>query len=680
MKNKDAIIRYLKEDAKKINIPESIKPDQIQKKLEACNGNRDDSEDSNINEKKKKRLRYPKLLAVAAGICIVLGVAVMAGLVNRLQKKAGWISSNLTYEEIYASMETIWEKEYDFMSRAEGNAVDMVVEEVAAEVTAENDVDTGADMSDSAKTEGVDFGNTNVQTVGVDEGDVVKNDGRYLYQIVRASDWSGKTDIQIIDTKDGLKELSRIEDVDSIVEFYVWEDVLILIQNKYLQNTVDYEQMEICYKLDDGQNYYHEITFYNLADRTAPKEIKTFTLQGYYTSSRVSDGYLYSFSRFYANPGEGESDYDAYVPKLDGKCLSEDNIFLPDDSQGTSYFVMVSIDLSNPVEFVQTAGIILDSELYYVSGSNIYVTESIRTELENGWNVNKTALLRFSYNRGTFTLEAEGEVNGTFKDTFSMDEYNDHLRVVTTVWEYETQVVTDDRTGQKIGSAIVDERQTNALYILDKDLNLTGKIEGLAEEEQIYSARFMGDMGYFVTFRQTDPLFAVDLTDSSNPKVLSELKVSGFSEYLHFYGKDRLFGLGMEADEETGIQEGMKLSMFDISDPANVQEITRLNLSDYYYSEALYNHHAVLIHPSVNIIGFEAECSDDDGYGKEYLVYSYEDDSFVQKFKLDTNWEDGMYYNSRGTFIGETFYLLCGNGDVYSYDMNTGEALESLNL
>ena len=160
------------------------------------------------------------------------------------------------------------------------------------------------------------------------------------------------------------------------------------------------------------------------------------------------------------------------------------------------------------------------------------------------------------------------------------------------------------------------------------------RVEDLAENEQIYSARFMGNTAYFVTFRQTDPLFAVDLTDIENPTVLSELKVSGFSEYLHSYGEGLLFGFGIEADEETGRQEGMKLSMFDISDNTNVQEITRLPLDKYNYSEALYNHHALMIQPNKNIIGFEAEGSDRGGYWKDYLIFTYENDVFVQKLKI----------------------------------------------
>ena len=340
--------------------------------------------------------------------------------------------------------------------------------------------------------------------------------------------------------------------------------------------------------------------------------------------------------------------------------------------------VLTAVDLRNPTEFTDTTGIVSGADMYYVSGEHIYVADMNGAELQEGWSANSTSILKFSYGDGKFALQAKGEVKGQLDSSFSMDEYKEHLRVVSTVWEYKKEYITDDRTGEGLGYEITDERQTNALYVLDESLELVGKIEGLAENEQIYSARFMGDVGYFVTFRQTDPLFTVDLSDPKNPKILSELKISGFSEYLHIYGEDRLLGIGMEADEETGAQQGMKLSMFDTSDKTDVEEITKLHLEDYDYSEALYNHRAVMISTGKNFFGFEAEGFRNREYQRHYLVYSYENDEFVQKLKIDTKDADGGYYTSRGTFIGDVFYLLSENGSVRSYNLNSGAQLESL--
>ena len=124
-------------------------------------------------------------------------------------------------------------------------------------------------------------------------------------------------------------------------------------------------------------------------------------------------------------------------------------------------------------------------------------------------------------------------------------------------------------------------------------MQVCGNIGDLAEGEDIRSARFLGDIGYFVTFRNTDPLFSVDLSDPSDPKILGELKITGFSSYLHFYGENKLLGVGNEVDPETGAYTGIKLAMFDVSDPSNVKQLHKfvikdtLQIKSYYINKAI---------------------------------------------------------------------------------------------
>lgn len=697
MKNNEDILKRLKKEAEHLEIPESMLPENMQKYVKQQSAKK-------TAQRQKARKSFRNTLTMAACLCVVVGaIFFVKQKVNEpdaiamedavpAEMESLEIAENVieypkvSYQDIYAAMSVKWE-EQSAMYRGEmpeGAEVlfDGAIPEAPAadnavveESTAEKQMNAMADLE--AESE---FGSTNVQTVGVDEGDIVKNDGRYLYQrAMIEKDYEMTSVIQIIDTKDGLKEVGCIENADGFQEFYIWKDTLVLIKEKYLEEDMAaaksrYVYTDVLYQ----SNLFHEITFYDIKDRSTPKEIKTFTLQGGYESSRITDGYFYGFSKYYANPGEGAEDYGAYVPKVDGEYLSESRIYLPADSKHTSYLVLVSIDLNDPTDFIDTTGIITGANMYYVSGEHIYVTDVKELEQKAGWTSNATSILKFSYEEGKFALKAKGEVKGRLESSFSMDEYNSHLRVVSTVLEYERELVTDDRTGESIGYQIRDLRESNALYVFDEELKQVGSIEGLAENEQIYSARFMGDTGYFVTFRQTDPLFTVDLSNPENPQILNELKVSGFSEYLHIYGEDRLLGIGMEADEETGAQQGMKLSMFDISDKTSVQEISKLSLEDYYYSEALYNHRAVMISTGKNIFGFEAEGSGSSEYWKDYLVYTYENDKFVQKLKISTKSENGGYNTTRGTFIGDVFYLLSDCGSVQSYDLNTGDLLESL--
>ena len=698
MKNSDDILKYLREEGENLVIPKSLEPEQVRKRLKQESA-------QNSAKKQKRRFANQKGMAIAASICLVLlgafGIAVwqnqpnnelqteLAAEKEQIQEEKVLLETaelgieypEISYEDIYASMSSAWEK-INYVSRGETPAGEMneagaeiAVEESApaADMAAKQEMSTNAAESDT-------YGETNVQTAGVDEGDIVKNDGRYLYQKIRVKDEEqSKWVIQIIDTKNGLQEIERIDGIDGIIEFYIWEDVLVVIEEKYLDTAAKKMSggMVACYDVAYFDNFYHEITFFDIKDRSQPKGIKRFTLQGQYASSRIADGYFYGFSKYYANPGENEKDYDAYIPVMNGARLQADRIYLPEETDATSYLVLVAIDLRNPTSFTDTTGIVSDGNLYYVSSGNIFIADAKPMERKKGWSSNKTSLLKFSYEKGKFTLHAMGEVKGQLEGSFSMDEYEDHLRVVTTVREYQYQDVFDDRTGETIGWNISNDRENNALYVLDEKLDIVGKIEGLAPNEQIYSARFMGDTGYFVTFRQVDPLFTVDLSNPKEPKVLSELKVSGFSEYLHIYGENRLLGIGMEADEETGRQEGMKLSMFDVSDKTNVTEIAKENLKNYEYSEALYNHRAVMISVGKNIFGFEAE-GYRDGYYKDYVVFTYENDTFLQMLKVSTKSADGDYYSARGTFIGDIFYLLLGDGTVRSYDLNTGKILESL--
>ncbi len=185
--------------------------------------------------------------------------------------------------------------------------------------------------------------------------------------------------------------------------------------------------------------------------------------------------------------------------------------------------------------------------------------------------------------------------------------------------------------------------------MLDEDLSLLGKLDGLAEDERVYAVRFFGDTGYFVTYRQIDPLFAVDLSDPAAPKILAELKLPGFSEYLHPYGEGLLFGLGYSVNESRGWTENLKLYMFAISDPAAVSELATLELEEGY-SPATGNHHAILADAEKNIIAFPTE--------EEYVIYSWDvaENRFLRQaaFGLD-DWGG----SARGCYADGIFYLSC---------------------
>ena len=213
------------------------------------------------------------------------------------------------------------------------------------------------------------------------------------------------------------------------------------------------------------------------------------------------------------------------------------------------------------------------------------------------------------------------------------------------------------------------DSQTNSLYILDKDMQVTGAIRDLADGETIQSARFMGNMAYFVTFRQTDPLFCADLSNPEDPQILSELKLTGFSSYLHMYGENLLLGVGYEADEETGNQTGVKLSMFDISDPSDIKELDRYVIKNASYLPSDYNYKAILADGDKNLIGFVCD--------EEYLVFSYDEEKGFQNL-LTYTMSDWTYWDGngecRGVYAGDRFYIV-DQEEVLCFDMNQDFAL-----
>lgn len=364
--------------------------------------------------------------------------------------------------------------------------------------------------------------------------------------------------------------------------------------------------------------------------------------EGYYHSSRKVGDYVYLFTQFQPVIGETQED-SGIMPLVNGVTMEASDIYIPEVLQSTSYLVIGSVNVSEPSEMVAHKAVVSGAEQFYVSGQSIFICCN---EWREGTG-NVTKIMKFSYENGNIRGTGAAELKGYLNDTFSLDEYDGYLRVVATDWN--------------------DGNEINALYVYDAQMELVGKIDDIAPGETIRSARFIGDTGYFVTFKQTDPLFSVDLSDPENPQIIGALKVTGFSSYLHFYGEDRLLGIGYEADESTGMTTGIKLSMFDISDPSDVKEISRYVIKDASYCAGLNNYKAVLVNTEKNLLGFV--CDDN------YLVFSYDEEDGFQNL-LTYNLSEGenrqsywyAYDDVRGIYIGNTFYLINGER-IRAFDM-----------
>jgi uncharacterized secreted protein with C-terminal beta-propeller domain len=225
---------------------------------------------------------------------------------------------------------------------------------------------------------------------------------------------------------------------------------------------------------------------------------------------------------------------------------------------------------------------------------------------------------------------AAGDIPGRLLNQFSMDEYNGYLRVATTV------------------------RDTNDLYVLDERLKIAGKIEDYGENERIYAVRFIGDKGYIVTFKQTDPLFVVDLSNPQNPEIKGELKIPGFSSYLHPISEDLILGIGKEG-------ANVKVSLFDVSDPSDPKEVDKYILKEYW-SDVLNTHHAFLLDSKHEVFFLPG--------GSGGYIFSYTNGIELEK-AVDMPAVRALYIDDFMYIIGEKIVV---------FDENTWEVVTEFDL
>ena len=522
--------------------------------------------------------------------------------------------------------------------------------DTAYDVYAEVASDTGAAVATSADdaassgsdVNGIDFSETNLQEMGVDEGDIVKTDGQYLYILKQDLSFSiihaDGSDLTLCSTTD--LDASSLSNA-SVKELYLdGSQLTVLFQGT--QTSLEQED-EVYYTASQMSSV---LCTYDISDPNAPKLTGSLTQEGRYSTSRKVGNYLYLFTSYTPTL------LDAYAsstmaPRVNGTAVPASCFYLPEQLSSQQYLVITAVDLSANAAVTDQKVLVSGADNFYVSTENIYIA----TENYNSDDT-FTELAKFHYDNGHITGVAAGSVRGYLNNSFSLNEYNGYLRIVSTYYDSSN----DDWT------------EKNILTIFDENLKQVSTIDDLASGETIRSARFLEDTGYFVTFRQTDPLFRVDLSDPTAPKITGELKVSGFSSYLHFYGENLLLGIGYEADENTGETTGIKLSMFDLSDPDELKEVNRIAISGITWAPAIDDYKSILVDAEKNLIGFYC-----DG---RYLVYSYDSENgfermLVYDFFEDDLMETAQYDTMRGLYIGDTLYL-AGDGFVVPFDLADG--------
>lgn len=582
----------------------------------------------------------------------------------------------------------------------------------------------------AAKSEGraaSEYSQTNVQVEGVDEPDIVKNDGKYIYTV------AGKK-IVIVDAfpAEGMKIIEEIEFDDSIRNIFLNENKLIVFTEHY--EYVDTgimcgEFYSFGVRCGGYSKEETKVYIYDVSDKNDPQLDKEIDLSGNYADARMIDNYVYLISSKYLSLNYFDLPYYA-VDGVEKKIEASEVYYFNSPDENFVFNTIAAIDVTDGEMETETYLTGAGSTIY-VSEDNIYLTyqkrlsqkyvidryldevllpalpDSVANEIEDAWEdedktdsekereigdileeyisglepnemaefqneldekamtffeeiqkeQEKTAIHKINVNGLEIKHESVGEVPGSVLNQFSMDEFDGNFRIATTTGGWNR------------------ERNYNNLYVLDENLKVIGKVEDLAKGERIYSVRFLGERAYMVTFRQTDPLFAIDLSNPENPKVLGELKVTGYSGYLHPYDAEHLIGIGMEATEQGRVQ-GVKISLFDVSDIENPEEIGKYEVSEKWSnSEATYDHKAVLFDKERNLLVIPVSYSKETAVaGEMWPRYEYWQGAYV--FDIDLggidlrgkishevdSGNDAYWYNTayvrRSLFMDDVLYTI----------------------
>lgn len=670
--------KLIKDSLEKIEIPESLLPENIEKKL-------DEADKRNASQKKPVRKWKGAAMAASCALVLLVGISIPQVMKNGEKGAAESASETAVEPTDGASVPTAYDlkgvmhsaKSYDeiteimdqarkeYKKQQQENAVrDFFMPDVVYETDVMEEAAT-EDSSSNTKTAGADYSNTNVRTEGVDEGDIVKTDGHFIYQRYPMDA------VRIIRLNNGEMNVVATVSVGDEGSGFVQE---IYLDGNKMMVVYECTETELKTKKQGFTDYSYtdttrtvRVATYDISDKAAPKKQGEISVEGTYYSSRYTGGHVYVMTTF------GQSMYyycydDAYkdmevedfIPRINDKYVEAQDIMIPAEAKDEPFFVVSACDVKHPSKVTDTKAVMGYVDQVYVSTDNIYFYSGEYTQ--SGYE--ETTIVKFNYAEGKIIPQIATTVRGTIDDSFCIDEdVNGYLRVAATArdenWVMESSV-----------------------YIFDKNLKQTGSLLDIAGNEGIKSCRFVGDIGYVVTFRNTDPLFTLDLSNPNDPKILSELKLPGFSEYLHRWNDGLLLGIGYDADEESGAVGNVKLSMFDVSDPANTLEVTTKVL-DVTGADVLYgDYKSLLIDPKKNLLGFYCDSGYwDDNYtwhSKEcykLFEYSYTEQEFLEVLSVEV--QDGYDSSIRGIYSGDYFYLV-NNEEITSYKLYTYEEVAKL--
>ncbi|MBQ6053109.1 MAG: beta-propeller domain-containing protein [Clostridia bacterium] len=577
---------------------------------------------------------------------------------------------------------------YPIYYEAEYAAGDMVVEEATAETAPTAAASSYNGMqSDGEKAEEREVSSTNLVDENVDEGDYVKTDGDYIYiirdnELITVSAKGKDTEVlsyyKLFAQGEGSVAEMYIKDGRAIViaEVTYYEKPDFISDTSFGKPVEDVEGDEMTdsyyygyYGYDPYKSYVAVYTI-DISDREKPKEESLVLAEGYLLSSRETNGKIYlvankSFGYYYRGDPVTAADVlpEVYDTENGFRTVDATSVVRPIfENVYPNVMTLCVIDYLNggKTETVTVLG----------SGSDIYMTADslyIFSVMSDSTCVAKYCV------SDTLSYVASVKVPGYTATDFSYNEYNGKFRIATTTYSYN-----DSKTWNGT---------ENNIYVFNEKLEKIGELTGLAPLERIYSVRFSGDVAYLVTFRQVDPLFVIDMSEN-DPKVMGELKVPGFSTYLHPVGEGLLLGIGKETKDNewtdyngnkytSTYTDGVKISLFDVSDPFDPQEKDVKNyIGGEYASTEAWDNHRAFVYSNAKNTGYFAIQSND---GNGFVCVTVENGKLICKTVYPSSHFSYYSGNSRICYVDDVLYFYQYNR-ITVFDRNTLEEIAAVTV
>ncbi|MBR1731989.1 MAG: beta-propeller domain-containing protein [Ruminococcus sp.] len=526
-----------------------------------------------------------------------------------------------------------------------------------------------------------DYGHntTYTQYTNVDEADTVKTDGTYIYYRENASEITvfsaeGKNSKKVAEIRPKSSHYS-------FSDFYIHENKLIAVEDYYMESVIN------------GTLTYGSLTYstmvevFDISNIKNVKRLDSFTQSGSYCSSRMIGGMMYVVSNHtaydendlpYAYKDKGATDDEAKK----GEIPCED-IYTVMKPSNANFLVVSGIDTDKGAQATKTKAILGSADTVYCNTEHLFVTaaeydvEKYKTNSGDffyGLNADYTQIIKVDLNND-LSFTATAKVDGYIDNQYALDEKDGYLRVATT---------TDrNDSGNRI--------QSNRLYIFDKNLKQIGKTKAFAENESIKAVRYIGDTAYVITYEETDPLFVIDTKDVKNPKILGEVKISGFSTMLVPVDDNTLLGIGYHTQDEDDdidmeIEEGLKLVLFDVSDKANPKVLDE-KIFRNYGSQVQYNPKALLVNFERNdyTIPYSHWIESDEDYAEtKYGVINFKVDN--KKLKIVDEYTSEKFVDTeeeyseleRCAYAGNYIYMLGSNENIVNSTLDVTAEIDAV--